>query len=216
MNDPDDVPTRKIGGKENRPRLASAEDDVPTARLADTSRPPATRPIQPVPTTTVSFEPDHVVTRRISGPRRLDPIPEQNTPDFNGVRRLPGFQTQVRFTEEVELPVGWLVLVSGPGRGHYFAVFTGMNSLGREAGNRICVDYGDDKISRQDHCFITFDDEKGTFWIQHGGKSNLVRVNDEPVMAPIQIATGDYIRVGVSKFRFVALCDDRFSWNEFE
>ncbi|MEZ0003224.1 FHA domain-containing protein [Sinorhizobium fredii] len=202
--DPDDIPTKALG-RANKTRISLSDDDAPTARLASPNpRPPVKEAIlSPSP---VNVDRDSVVTRRISGPRRLDTYAELEPP-----RRLPGFDTPPK-NEELELPVGWLVIVSGPGRGHHFSIYNGMNSLGREPGNTVAVEFGDDKISRHDHCYVTFDDEDGAFWVQHGGKSNLVRLNDKPVLEPVKLQNGDYIRVGATRFRFVALCDENFNW----
>ncbi|MBY5918459.1 FHA domain-containing protein [Rhizobium leguminosarum] len=206
--DPDDIPTRALG-RANPPKPAFADDDAPTARIAKPSRLPQPEP-SPVPSPAAIVETTHAVTRRISGPRRLETFVEPQAHS-----RLQSFSSQPA-REPVELPVGFVVIVSGPGRGSHFPIYNGMNSLGRDASNTIVIDFGDDKISRESHCFLTFDDEDGAFWIQHGGKSNLVRLNDKPVMEPVAMTDGDYIRVGASKFRFVALCNASFNWSMFE
>ena len=48
----------------------------------------------------------------------------------------------------------------------------------------------------------------------HGGKSNIVRLNDKPLISNEALKTGDVIRIGETVLRFVALCDDTFSWND--
>lgn len=51
--------------------------------------------------------------------------------------------------------VGWLVVIQGPGQGHVVTIGNGSNSLGRDPGERICVDFGDETISRSGHTIIT-------------------------------------------------------------
>ena len=51
-----------------------------------------------------------------------------------------------------------------------------MNSVGRDASQRVSLSFGDDSISREEHAFITYDEEQRCFYLQHGGKSNLVRL----------------------------------------
>lgn len=116
--------------------------------------------------------------------------------------------------EEFELTAGWLVVIEGPGRGCSCEVYYGMNSIGRNASERIPLNFGDSSISREAHAYIVFDDKQGDFYIQHGGKSNLIRLNDRPVLAPESLKRGDTIEMGNTKLLFVPLCDENFSWKE--
>ena len=115
--------------------------------------------------------------------------------------------------EDFELAAGWLVIVSGPGRGVTREIYYGMNSIGRGSNERISLDFGDNTISREAHAYIVFDEKQNDFYVQHGGKSNLVRLNDSPVLAPQQLKKGDIIEIGGTKMMFVPLCGDDFSWN---
>jgi hypothetical protein len=127
----------------------------------------------------------------------------------------PARTTFVRGADMQSDPVaGWLVVVKGPGRGCFQPVFPGMNSIGRDANQRISLSYGDDTISRQEHAFITYDDEQRRFYIQHGGKANLIRVGDQPVLVPTELKPNDLIRIGKSTLRFVPLCGSDFSWSD--
>jgi hypothetical protein len=107
---------------------------------------------------------------------------------------------------------GWIVVVKGPGRGDFRPVYVGMNSLGRGSDQRIRLDFGDETISREEHAFITYDDETRTFYLQHGGKSNLVRLGGKPVLAPTVLNPNDTFRIGNTTFRFVACCGPEFDW----
>jgi len=106
----------------------------------------------------------------------------------------------------------WVVVVKGPGRGGFRPVFVGMNSVGRDASQRISLSFGDESISREEHAFITYDEEQRTFYLQHGGKSNLVRLAGQPVLSPTELKEGDLIRIGRTTLRFVACCGPEFSW----
>jgi hypothetical protein len=109
---------------------------------------------------------------------------------------------------------GWIVVIKGPGRGGYRPVFVGMNSVGRGSDQRVVLDFGDDSISREEHAFITYDDETRTFYLQHGGKSNLVRLGGKPVLAPTELKPNDLFRIGNTTFRFVACCGPDFNWSD--
>lgn len=116
-------------------------------------------------------------------------------------------------TVETGDPVaGWIVIVKGPGRGGFRPVYVGMNAIGRAPSQRICLDFGDETISREQHAFITYDDETRTFYLQHGGKSNLVRLGDAPVLTPTVLKPNDHFRIGNTTFRFVPCCGPDFCW----
>jgi hypothetical protein len=110
--------------------------------------------------------------------------------------------------------VGWLVIVDGPGRGKAVNIYAGMNSVGRSAGQRIRVDFGDASISGEGAAFITFEPKRRTFHINHGGKANIVYLNDEAVLTPMPLAGSSLIAIGETKFRFVQLCGPDFTWED--
>lgn len=111
-----------------------------------------------------------------------------------------------------ELAAGWLVVIDGPGRGCTREIYFGMNSIGRGSEERIPLDFGDTAISREAHAYLVFDEKQSDFYLQHGGKSNLVRLNGAPVLAPQPLINGDTIEIGDTKLRFVPLCGDDFTW----
>jgi hypothetical protein len=110
--------------------------------------------------------------------------------------------------------VGWLVVVHGPGRGNFAAVYDGMNSIGRDESQATRVNFGDDSISRSEHAFITYDFKSRKFYLSHGGKAALVRLNDQPVLQPCELNSGDLIAMGQSIFRFNAFCGPNFDWQD--
>ncbi|WP_050928994.1 FHA domain-containing protein [Aestuariivita boseongensis] len=113
---------------------------------------------------------------------------------------------------QTTFPVGWLVVTGGPGRGASFALHSGVSQIGRGDDQAVRLDFGDTSISRSNHAAIAYDEEQGGFYLGHGGKANMVRLNDRPVLSTEEITTGAVIRIGETTLRFVALCDDTFSW----
>ncbi|MBO9401350.1 FHA domain-containing protein [Shimia sp. R9_3] len=113
---------------------------------------------------------------------------------------------------QAQFPVGWLVVVDGPGRGASFALFDGLTQIGRGEGQTVRLDFGDNTISRENHAAIAFDGEQRRFFFGHGGKANLVRLNGRPVLSTEDLATNSVIRIGETTLRFVALCGEEFSW----
>lgn len=115
---------------------------------------------------------------------------------------------------EADPVAGWVVVVKGPGRGKFAAVYVGMNSVGRDTSQRVSLAFGDDSISREEHAFITYDEEQRCFYLQHGGKSNLVRLGSRPVLSPTELKPYDLIRIGRTTLLFVACCGPDFSWTD--
>ena len=109
-------------------------------------------------------------------------------------------------------PVGWMVVTDGPGRGNAFTLFDGVSQIGRGDDQAIRLDFGDNSISRSSHAAIAYDDEQQAFFLGHGGKANLVRLNGNPVLSTEQIDSGAMIRIGETTLRFVALCGNQFDW----
>jgi hypothetical protein len=107
-----------------------------------------------------------------------------------------------------------VVVVKGPGRGSFCPVFVGMNSVGRDVSQRVSLTFGDDSISREEHAFITYDEEQRCFYLQHGGKSNLVRLGGQPVLSPTELKPNDLIRIGRTTLLFVPCCGPDFSWTD--
>lgn len=117
-------------------------------------------------------------------------------------------------TKSVKFPVGWIVVADGPGRGESFTLLAGMSQIGRGEDQAIQLDFGDNSISRSNHAAIVFDTDTKEFLLGHGGKSNIVRLNDKPLISNETLKTGDIIRIGETALRFVALCDKSFNWSD--
>jgi predicted component of type VI protein secretion system len=117
-------------------------------------------------------------------------------------------------SKSVKFPVCWIVVADGPGRGESFSLLTGMSQIGRGEDQAIQLDFGDNSISRSNHAAIVYDAGSKEFLLGHGGKSNIVRLNDKPVISNENLKTGDIIRIGDTALRFVALCDDTFNWSD--
>lgn len=114
----------------------------------------------------------------------------------------------------VRFPVGWLIVVEGPGRGACFALASGVSQIGRGEDETVSLNFGDMAISRNAHASVAYDAETHEFYIGHGGKKNIVRRNGKPVLATEPLHSRDLIRIGETTLLFVALCDARFNWED--
>ncbi len=129
---------------------------------------------------------------------------------FNDAPAIPSAPPARR----TKFPVGWIVVAEGPGRGESFSLFAGMSQIGRGEDQAVQLDFGDNSISRTNHAAIVYDPETAEFTLGHGGKSNIVRLNNKPLISNETLKTGDVMRIGETVLRFVALCNEDFSWTD--
>lgn len=115
-----------------------------------------------------------------------------------------------------QFPVGWLVIISDQGRGASFVLKDGVSNIGRGDDQTVRLDFGDNSISRSNHASVAYDAEQGSFFVGHGGKTNLVRLNNAPLLSTEQLNSGDCIKVGQTVLRFMAFCGESFSWDTTE
>lgn len=114
-------------------------------------------------------------------------------------------------------PVGWLAIVEGPGFGHAFPIGYGMNSVGRGEGQRICIDFGDSRISRVSHAFVIYDGENRKFYVAHGGGENLTYLNGDLVLGDkATLVDRDILKIGDTKLIFIQLCNEQFDWKAMD
>ena len=112
--------------------------------------------------------------------------------------------------------VGWLIVVDGPGKGNVRSLGYGMNKIGRGADQRVVLDLGDEDISRDCHATVTYDPRGRTYFLQHGGGTNLTYLDNSPVLTPVDLKAEAQFTVGSTTLRFVPLCGVGFDWQDEE
>jgi hypothetical protein len=125
---------------------------------------------------------------------------------------VPAGAADARSESTFDPVVGWLVVVDGLGRGQFRPVRYGQNAVGRGQDLRISIDFGDQRISREPHAFVIYDEVQHRFYIRDNGKSNIVRLNGEAVLSLSELHDRDRISIGETTLLFVALCDQNFDW----
>lgn len=120
--------------------------------------------------------------------------------------------SKTRTQDDFNPPVGWLVIVAGPGRGAVLDIHYGQNTIGRGDDHHIQLNFGDTQISRETHAFVIYDELERTFFLRDAGQKNLVRINASPVMAPTELKSHDHIQIGQTTCLFVPLCTNAFDW----
>ena len=113
-------------------------------------------------------------------------------------------------------PVGWLVIVRGPGKGRVLTLGLGLNVIGRSQDMRVCIDFGDENISRNNHARIVYESRKRRFLISHGDGTNLTYLDNELVLGPQEFHSGSEIQLGNTTLRFQALCGGGFDWHDVD
>lgn len=143
---------------------------------------------------------------RIAGwPRRGPTRPAPSGPITHGARLSPEVSK--------DPVVGWLVVIDGPGKGSSVRLGMGQNSIGRGERSRVRINFGDDQISRSGHATITYDSKGNSFHILPGTGPNLTYLGDDPVLGPTRLPDRTKIALGATTLRFVALCDEGFTWS---
>ena len=113
---------------------------------------------------------------------------------------------------EPHFPIGWLVVVEGPGRGASFTLTAGLSTIGRDLNQTVTLDFGDTSISRERHASVAYDEDENCAYVGHGGKSNIVKLNSKPLLTTEELKHGDVLKIGKTVLHFVGFCTQDFNW----
>lgn len=149
-----------------------------------------------------------VIFTKIGGDQPTEIIPNRSSDTV----MVPSGVTEAQSKSAFDPVVGWLVVMQGLGQGQFRPIRYGQNALGRGSDLRISIDFGDQRISREPHAYVIYDEVKRRFFIRDNGKSNIVRLNGEAVLTIAELNDRDRILIGETTLLFVALCDDNFDW----
>ena len=112
---------------------------------------------------------------------------------------------------EFEPVVGWLVCIEGADKGKDYRLLDKRNTVGRSTDMDVCIK-GDNTISRDRHAWVAYESRHNYFTLIPAENTNNIYLNDEPVYVPTKIEPYDCIEFGESKFVLIALCGERFTW----
>ncbi len=134
--------------------------------------------------------------------------------DSNPVSNVTTGISQAQGTPRVTTPcVGWLVVTKGMHLGQDYHLKTGKNFIGRDSQMDIVLD-GDKSVSRNKHAIIVYEPKQHLYLVQPGESSELVYLNDNVVLSPVQLKMYDVITVGEVNLLFIPLCGKEFNWTD--
>lgn len=115
-----------------------------------------------------------------------------------------------RKTRGVDPVTGWLVCVSGKERGRDYRLHTGRNFVGRSYAMQISIP-DDDEISRENHCSVVYEPNKGVFLLVAGLGTNTYH-NGIRLDSSAELRGGDNITIGSTDLEFVPYCGEGRRW----
>ena len=105
--------------------------------------------------------------------------------------------------------------MGGPGLGSYRPIYEGNNTVGRGAGQRVPIDFGDDAISTEEQAYIRYDGGQRNFlFVPNLAKTNVVAINDNRPTSAVTLNAMDVITMGRTQLVFVPFCGAEFDWGE--
>lgn len=206
---------KKKDDKETNATVAidSANEDSSTVMLGnDASSDTPVQEMPPKPVLELSLEDLTPKTGTIS---KLIPQEPQGPTDAERRKSYDSAKTVGIYSQDSGEPVvGWLVCIKGESFGESFNLKAGKNSIGRGAGMDVMLAQ-ERTVSRDKHAVLTYEPKKRIFLIQPGDGNGLVYLNDDLLMSFSEIKNGDVIQLGEALFRFVPLCGEAFSWDDY-
>lgn len=112
----------------------------------------------------------------------------------------------------INLVVGWVVIVSGPGTGTSLRLAHGRNAIGRGHGNDVVLPFGDMTISDAAHAYIAYDPRNRRFTLIDGQSRNLTYLDGQPVYQPTDLKGGEVIALGRTELKFVPFAGTYHDW----
>lgn len=108
--------------------------------------------------------------------------------------------------------VGWMVIVSGPGRGNALPIEYGRNSIGRDASNKLSLPYGDVAISHSCHAYVIYDELGRKMYLEDGKSDNLVYLDGMMVSSTVELQARQVVRLGMTALMYIPFCGPDLDW----
>lgn len=163
---------------------------------------------------------EKIVEKHEEKPEKENPYEHQTLSEAilnaNSTERSAREKTQgyYKLSSNVEPAVGWLTCIKGESIGETFKIKAGKNSIGSSLSSEISI-AREKSIAREHHAQITFEPKKRQFFIQNGDSEGLIYVNGELLTTFAELKSYDIITLGEAEFIFIALCGEKFTWDDY-
>lgn len=107
--------------------------------------------------------------------------------------------------------VGCLICVEGVMKGQGFFLVEGDNDIGRGANLEVVLSK-EITVSRKAHACISYNADDNSYILSIAKDKKDVTYDGVNVTSPVTIESGKIIKLGQCSLRFVAFCDEEFSW----
>lgn len=151
-------------------------------------------------------------------PPPLDPTRRVARPDgkhrpSSPTASAPAEATPVIAADALTNPVvGWLAIIAGPGRGAVLPLSYGVNDIGRSAGARVRLNFGDSTVAPENQAAIIYTARSRHFYLQSVAAETLL--NGQPVPKSAELTGGEILQIGQTQLRFAPLCGPDFDWRD--
>ena len=150
------------------------------------------------------------------GTGRKETADEGEPPTRDAVFAMPTDMPSAaqRMVNHENPPVGFLVIIEGPGRGYTAPLTAGTNTIGRAENLHICLDFGDEEMSADQHASIVYDSEKRGFYLDNASKEAPTFIGEQAVGARRRkLKHRDRLKMGATTLLFLPVCNDGFDWD---
>lgn len=207
----DILPAEDEAEEDDEPEDDGAEEDEGAEAVAPTTT--AEAPAAEEPVAASAPVQDEEATRIIGGRGRRRQK-EETLPGVRDAGAAAQAATPAPEDAMADPIVGWLVIIDGPGMGHAMPLGYGTNPIGRAPELRVPLMFGDGQVSRGTHATVIYDPRGRTFYVQHGGGTNLTYLDDKPLLEPKELSARDRITIGDTVLMLVPLCGEDFDWQD--
>lgn len=194
-------------------RQEPARQPVPQPAPQPAPEPKPEPAVQPAPQVQPQSEPEEDSSLK-AAIKKASANPEGKTIGVFSMGSRASATAEAADTPAADPVVGWLVCIQGRHFGESFPIAAGRNSIGRSEGNHIVL-RRENSVSREKHAWIVYEPKKRNFFLQPGESSGLTYLNDENIMESKRLQSKDIIEMGNSRFLFVPLCGEDFTWEDY-
>ena len=109
--------------------------------------------------------------------------------------------------------VGWLIGLNGSVKGESYPIRIGRNTIGRDRKADVTIN---DEQASAHHADLVYRPEEDRYILMDHNSTNGTYVNDAEIEPRRDLYSKDIVKIGRQKYMFLALCQDGFSWADWD